>query len=442
VTSVQPPAVATCDECGLSSTLPATYKRVRKPKRKLCPRCWQRNAIVQAGRDRVTTLLSAGVAVAFMFLFANGPWLLANFAILVPLLLLPSVVVHELAHAATATALEFDVARIELGIGPVRFERRFLGYVWKVRRYLGGGAVHIVPTAWRDLKRRVLLVIAAGPAGNFLLAAAAFAVLATSYYEDPFLEPAPLTILLYINGALVIGNLLPFTTAMGQQSDGKTLLLGLRGGSQWLAGLEVSLHVARFVELRRAERTDEALQAAADASHANPASAALLCNLGVAYLDVQRFAESRATFEHALALAKEPAEQAIVRNNLAYLFMEAGALDELPSGAEHSAAAYAAAPWHAAIGATHALYELWGDRAEQAAAILEAALGDELQPSARKGTLYVLAIAKLRLGERNAALALADEAAAIRGDTRWQSAFAHSLTTNGRDFLAPVEARA
>lgn len=439
MTDVQQPAVATCDECGLSSTLPTAYRRVRKPKRTLCPRCWYRNAIVQAGRDRVKNLVLAVAAVAFVLAIGRG-WALANLVIMVGLLLPPSVVVHELAHAVVASLLQFDVARIKLGLGPVLFERRLFGYLWEVRRYAGDGSVLCLPRTPHHLKRRFLLVTAAGPAANFLVAAGAFAVLTTSYSESLFSGPAPVSILAVINAALALGNLFPFTTAMGQQSDGKSLLLGLRGGAQWLETLEVALHAARFIELRRAELSEAALQGAADAARAHPDNTALLCNLGVAYLDAQRFAESRATFERALALAKQPAEQAVVRNNLAYLFMEAGAVGELSAGAEHSAAAYAAMPWYAAVGATHALYELWVDRAQHAVAILEAALGDELQPSARKGTLYILAIAKLRLGERAAALALASEAAAMRGDTRWQSAFARSLATDGREIFEPVAA--
>jgi tetratricopeptide (TPR) repeat protein len=278
-------------------------------------------------------------------------------------------------------------------------------------------------------------VVAAGPAANFIVGAAAFAVLSTSYSEDVFQEPAPLTALLYVNWAAAFGNLFPFTTGRGNASDGKMLLQGLTGGAEWLATLETGFHVKRFLELRREERTDAALEATTDAVRAHPDSVPLLCNLGVAYLDVQRYAEARATFERALALAKEPAQQAVVRNNLAYLFMESGSRDDLPAGAEHSAAAYAAIPWHASVGATHALYELRADRATHAVAILEAALGDELSPSSRKGTLYILAIAKLRLGERAAALALATEADAIAGDSHWQTAFARSLATDGREFL-------
>ena len=386
-------------------------------------------------------LVVTGIALVLALALTNG-WLLANVMIVMGLLVVPSAVVHELAHAATAALLEFDVIRIKIGFGPILFERRLFGYLWEVRRYVGDGYVLCLPTSLHDLKRRLLLVTAAGPIANLLVASVAYAVLATSYSEDPFTEPAPLTLLVFVNGMLAIVNLFPFTTAMGQQSDGKTLLLGLRGGAEWVANLEVAFLAARFVELRRAEQTEAALQSAADTARAHPDNTALLCNLGVAYLDAARYAESRAEFERALALAKEPVQQAIVRNNLAYLFMESGSLDDLPAGAEHSAAAYAAMPWHAGVGATQALYELLADRAANAVAILEAALGDELQPSSRKGTLYILALAKLRLGERGAALALATEAEALAGDTRWQSAFARSLSSEGQEPFEALVARA
>jgi tetratricopeptide (TPR) repeat protein len=423
-------AVVTCDHCALTSTLPATYKRVRKPKRTFCPRCWYRDRVEKAKRAQVETWISAGIGAAIAYVV--GSWFLANLVI-ATLLLLPSVIVHELGHAVAATLLNFDVFRIRLGIGPARFEARLFGYLWDVRHYLGGGLMQCAPVGMHDVGRRFLLVVAAGPAVNFLVGAVAFAVLATSYSENPFFGPAPLTMLGVLNWALAFGNLFPFTTARGHPSDGKTLLSGLSGSAQWLSTLEAGLHAGRFLELRRQERADAALEATMDAADAHPDSAPLLCNLGVAYLDLRRYAEARATFERALGLAKEPAEQVVVRNNLAYLFMESGALDDLPAGEAHSAAAYAAYPWHPAVGATHALYELRADRAAHAVAIIEPALGDELERSERKEILYILGIAKLRLGERAAALALAAEADAMRGDTRWQSAFARALASDGRE---------
>ncbi|HXS79680.1 MAG TPA: site-2 protease family protein [Gammaproteobacteria bacterium] len=386
------------------------------------------------------TWITAGIALAITF--AAGSWVFVNLMIVTTLLLLPSIVVHELGHAVAATLLRFDVFRIVLGIGPVRFELRLFGYLWEVRRYLRGGLLRCAPVGMRDLRRRYLLVVAAGPAANFVVGAAALAVLATSYSESIASGPAPLTTLVLISFVLGFGNLFPFTTARGHASDGKTLLLGLRGATQWLPTLEAGFHVARFLELRREERTDAALQATMEAAGAHPNSAPLLCNLGIAYLDARRYAEARATFEQALALAHESAEQAVVRNNLAYLFMESGSIDDLPMGAAHSAAAYAVFPWHAAVGATHALYELWSGRAAHAVPIIEAALGDELQPGERKGILYILAMAKLRLGERAAALALASEADALHGDTPWQAAFGRSLATDGREFFDAVAARA
>ena len=436
----QETAVVTCDHCALTSTLPATYKRVRKPKRTLCPRCWYRDRIDEARRAQVKTWISAAVVLALTLVTKS--WVLVNLVIVATVLLLPSIVVHELGHALAATLLKFDVFRIRLGIGPARRELRLFGYVWDVRRYLRGGLMQCAPVDMHNLRRRFLLVVAAGPAANFVVGTAAFAVLATSYAEDLLSEPAPLMMLLLINWALAFGNLVPFTTGQGHPSDGKTLLLGLSGSPEWLATLEAGFYVARFLELRREERTEAALEATMDAVYAHPESAPLVCNLGIAYLDARRYAESRATFERALALAKEPAEQAVVRNNLAYLFIESCSIDDLPAGAAHSAAAYAAFPWHSAVGTTHALYELWAGRAAHAVAMIEAALGDELQPAERKGMLYMLAIAKLRLGEHAAAVALAREADAMRGDTRWQTAFARSLATDGREFLDAVAAPA
>jgi hypothetical protein len=433
----QETAVVTCDHCALTSTLPATYKRVGRFNLALCPRCWNRREVTEA-RRRAWLLIGALVAVPFTLAWG---WLFPNLLIMAGVLL-PSIIVHELAHAAAATALGFDVFRIKLGVGPVRFERRLFGYLWEVRRYLGGGLMQGAPVRMHDLKRRWLLVVAAGPAANFLVGAAAFAVLATSYSENLGSGPAPLTTLVFINWSLAFLNLLPLTTARGDQSDGKMLLLALRGDAQWVLALETALRTARFLELRREERTDAALQAATDAANAHPDSAPLNCNLGIAYLDVRRYAEARTTFERALALAKEPAQQAVVRNNLAYLFMESGSLDDLPLGAEHAAAAYAAFPWHSAVGVTHALYELWADRAASAVATLDVVLGDELRPSERKEILYILAMAKLRVGERAAALALAGEADAMRGDTPWQAAFARLLATDGREFFEAAAARA
>ena len=189
-----------CDRCALTSTLPATYKRARKLNETLCPRCWYRDCVDEARRNQVKTWITAGIALAITF--AAGSWVFVNLMIVTTLMLLPSIVVHELGHAVAATLLRFDVFRIVLGIGPVRFELRLFGYLWQVRRYLRGGLLQCAPVGMRDLRRRYLLVVAAGPAANFVVGAAALAVLATSYSESIASGPAPLTTLVLISAVL------------------------------------------------------------------------------------------------------------------------------------------------------------------------------------------------------------------------------------------------
>src|SRR6185436_13841998 len=116
--------------------------------------------------------------------FVYGGWLFANLMVVLPLAVLPSVILHELGHAAAATLLEFDVLRIRIGFGAVRFERRLFGYLWEVRSYLGDAATFSAPAARHHLKRRFLLVVAAGPVANLLVGTVALAVIATSYSED------------------------------------------------------------------------------------------------------------------------------------------------------------------------------------------------------------------------------------------------------------------
>jgi hypothetical protein len=412
------PNFTTCGRCGLRSTLAAAFRpeqRARAP-RVLCPGCTLDARVEEAAKARTPWLTGIGVvgAIAIAWLIPRG-WLAANLFLWLPLAVV-AMVCHELGHAVTARLLGLDVFKIVLGIGPVRFERRLLGFRWEVRKYLTGG---VVWAAAGDVSRplaRMLAMTAAGPLTNLLLAAACVLVLANSGYVEDVLEgPTPLTGFALINLALAVGNLLPFKTASGMDSDGRGILVGLLKPAERLTKIRNAYYVVKFLDLRRLRCPREAMAVARAAVAADPENAHFLNLLGIACLDEGRYDEARSGFEAALARGSEAAMTAMLRNNLAYIALASGDLAGLARGAELSANAYDVLPWEPAVAGTRAGYLILEDRFAEAAAAIERTLGREMEPRDRKETLYTLALAYECSGDRARAAELRGAAERLAG---------------------------
>jgi hypothetical protein len=361
-------------------------------------------------------LIVAGVIAAFCAATGSS-WLGVNVLLFIAMFPVATAC-HELGHALTASLLDFDVFRISLGAGPKRFERRWLGYRWVVRRFLNRGQCSAAARGERFVLARNVAFILGGAAANLLLAAMGWVILSYSGYEEhAFADVAPLAVFALVNGLTVAVSLVPYTARDGTRSDGMLVAVALRHRSRQRS-IYVELNpMLKFLELREIGRGDEALADLERAGARFPENRVLGAVLGVGYLDARRPAEARSALEIALAHAPDPGTTAVVQNNLAYLGLLTEDAADLAKGRSFSALAYAALPWEPAVAGTRAAYLILEQLPVQAIAAIEQTLDEEMRDTDRKVMLDTLALAHERAGNSARAATLRRKAASLAGSS-------------------------
>jgi Zn-dependent protease len=154
--------------------------------------------------------------------------LVVQFLIISPLLLL-SLVLHELAHGWVAWKLGDPTAKAHgrLTLNPIKHLDRW-GTVMLAVTFLGSGGrfffgwakpVPVDPRYFQDPQRGMMLVGAAGPITNYLLALVAAGLIWLTYTWSPWLAQA-LSILFALNVILGTINLIPIPPLDGSRVVG------------------------------------------------------------------------------------------------------------------------------------------------------------------------------------------------------------------------------
>ena len=160
--------------------------------------------------------------------------LVVQFLIISPLLLL-SLVLHELAHGWVAWKLGDPTAKAHgrLTLNPIKHLDRW-GTVMLAVTFLGSGGrfffgwakpVPVDPRYFQDPQRGMMLVGAAGPITNYLLALVAAGLIWLTYTWSPWLAQA-LSILFALNVILGTINLIPIPPLDGSRVLGGFLPRG------------------------------------------------------------------------------------------------------------------------------------------------------------------------------------------------------------------------
>ncbi|MET0402539.1 MAG: hypothetical protein ABW123_09055 [Cystobacter sp.] len=195
------------------------------------------------------SVLAFAITGGHPYLPDNGLWVSTWYIFLGFLWLVPAIILHELGHAAAASALGLGWSTLRIGPlevfrseGATRVRWRFdggMGSTW--------GMVRIEPRAILDAPGRVAWTALAGPAVSFLCAGAHAATAYALGGTGP-LEAHGLAALLWsgvlLHGAIGLFNLLPYRNAYGQPSDGAMCLMmrrlhGLSGRDRMLAELQL-----------------------------------------------------------------------------------------------------------------------------------------------------------------------------------------------------------
>src|SRR4051812_5279717 len=169
--------LTSCQRCGCKSAWHNAFRRQRDMAQQLCcPRCAEALAHKQ---ERVlfrwlgfTALLLVGSGLTGQ---GNAFFLLASIMLLCLAWLYLLVPPHELGHALMARWVGAPAYAIHIGLGPWWFDREIAGIRWRLGRHLGGGLTFHPPCEGRHARLKEMLITAAGPVTNLLIAVVAFA---------------------------------------------------------------------------------------------------------------------------------------------------------------------------------------------------------------------------------------------------------------------------
>jgi hypothetical protein len=381
-----------------------------------CRPCATRRALQQARRLWVAAAAAAlpvlALAIAPLGEVTRYALLIANLVVLPMLFALPSVFVHELAHAVVARALGFDVFRVQIGLGARWRELRLLGLPFELDAPPFGGLTWPALRAERWHRLRYAAVLVAGPATHVAWIAGALALVTPlgdrAYAIGVALTPVPAILLLH--GL----NLLTILVPSGAPSDVyEALKLPFLRGAALRASLSNAWGVpARFAVY--AGRHADALKIVHEGLAARPGDLVLGTIEAVLVFELgDREAGIAALRALGARAGLEPIEGALVANALAWALAERAREEDLAEAEAASDAALAVSAAEPAFLAVKAGVLAQGERHDEAWPLLARAIGGARLRQDRAEMLCALAAVEAKRGRAAAARAALDEARSL-----------------------------
>ena len=248
MSEVSPPELCECERCGVKSTWAQGFVK-RKPllrrHRTTCVTCWaydrQYRGVYFRSAGWAVLLLLAGYGIS------DSASLAVLFALSFYVLCYVAVVAHELGHAATALALGFRVTAFSLGGGSLSKV-----VSWRKTFVLLGpspveGLTVLSPASTKHYRKKMALILTAGPLVNLLCAALAYWLFGGQAFAFDSAGQGIVSLWIGLN-LLIVLNLLPFVFKgpFGVlRSDGLQALDLLRIGD---AEISSRLDASRFTE--------------------------------------------------------------------------------------------------------------------------------------------------------------------------------------------------
>jgi hypothetical protein len=406
-----------CDGCGVESEIEQAFARTRPfpwlRRKAYCPMCQER-------RMRRSVLLWYGampvLGVALRLAFPQqslGYFLLDVFFIL--LISVPMVVLHELAHAATARLMGMRVFAIFLGYGRPFFSRRLLGIRWNLAALPVGGATAIGGPPMPGYRLRLFLTYLSGPATHAVLLLLALALGILSAMFGTLGGSVFWSILAAVAGYLTIGNLLLLAGSLWpRQAIGVT---GLSGSDGWnllripfLKEQELSARYAAYFAQEAVEAVAEGDKVGArrwiDRAMAQaPEQAGTRNGLGYVLLELGEVEAARRVFAELVAGAdhERPDLRAMLINNLAYTDALLGRPELLDEAEALSKAAYENAPWIPSIVGTRGAVLVSRGDVEEGVVLLKQAMARQTDGRGKAADACWIAMAQAECGDLDGA---------------------------------------
>jgi Flp pilus assembly protein TadD len=401
-----------CERCGVTSDLDSGFARVPTLRglQRLCVGC-RRQRAREAKWAWLSLIVTAPILLALVGLVITedvaaiwerpdeflglvgdlgGAWfggILTALPGIVGALVLV-LLVHELGHAAAGALVDDPPAEITVGVGPTLLAVTFRGTRLVLRLFPLAGHTVAASVAGASSTLRAAAVVAAGPAGNLVLAGVLFAAASPGTWGR---------MLAWLSAATAVANLIPIG-ARGATTDGLLLLRLARGQARDGTSPMAATALARAVAAERGGRLGEARAWCERALAAQPDSTAAAALLAAVHIRRGDPDVARQQLKDLLAGDLPLHRRALALNNLAWadlLIGDPGLLDEAAAAV---ATACRSLPWEPAVQNTRGFVAIEQGRVEEGLAIVSDALRNASARSSRASMHAVQAIGLARLG--------------------------------------------
>jgi hypothetical protein len=376
-----PPELYKCKMCGLESPLKEAFihqKRLFLGTRSFCFECGVKRQWHSLLRTIILTVAAAGLLYLILPGGFFGRMLLQTLALTL-LVLIPLIVAHELAHVVTGWLVGQSVFQVHIGAGKVLWSRRFLNARWYLHLLPVSGATVVTGPDMPGFRWRQFLVLLAGPALHALLMLVSWRILLVLPYEW---TGGPLhtlvMLLLWMNGLLLISNLIPHKVAVSSGiagSDGESMLKIIFKPDELLRKYHRAYYVNEVVDA--VDRADLAAARGWSEQGAGvyPQDALMTNAIGYARIAIGDYQAARDAFMRVMQFeGLEEVMRAIGMNNVAYanfMLADTGLRDQADAC---SAEAYSKIPWEPAVIGTRGAVLLWLDRYDEGIDLLKRAM--------------------------------------------------------------------
>jgi tetratricopeptide (TPR) repeat protein len=392
-----------CDRCGLQSDVEQAFSSQRRlggPPRRFCPDCTLKRQTNSFLLD-IAVIIGAGILI-----FSMNPNSRAAATVLlislIALVIIPLILIHELAHAAVAKLTGLRVFGIVIGVGKTIWSGKLFGMQWAINSLPIGGITSVGARPVPNIRGKLFLVYLAGPASHILLAYASHLLsrmLPAGSFWGRFLVA-----LVFANILLALFNLFPrklsFTTGV-QGTDGWHLFRTPFLKEQELTKLHVGYFAAEAL-LAYTENDFDTAKTWVEQALALDGDSAIARNvLGILQMARGEYPASRTTFLQLLETeeSKEPALHYILLNNVAYLNALMGDPALLTEADQYSAEALKHLPWVAPVVGTRGTVLVELGQIEEGIALLTKAMS--LHPDKQGKALNAchIALGEFRRGQ-------------------------------------------
>lgn len=373
--------------------------------RRFCPLCWNK---MQLSNKKWSYLFSLSLSLGGLLLLIFNPdsklgYLLINLFLLY-VIEIASCILHELAHAWTAKKLGYHVFKISIGHGKNIYTGKIFGFDIELNSIPVMGMVLAAYPGKLSSKSKPAMYALSGPLMNLILAFIGFLMIPSHEawnFGKLLHHISPLHVLFYSNLLLLVRNLWPgnvMTTLGPVGTDGKQLLKSFSMKDEDIDAQHSAWFLWEGIDRYRKKLYSEAEIWFEKGLEHYPDNYLLTSYLGQALIRQCEFSAARNCYMKALSQTKDPNQQALMKNNIAYVDALSGDATLLQEADTYSQDAMAILSWFPAIKGTRGTVLLELKQIDEAILFLTDALRLSSELDGKAENCCFLAIAEANRG--------------------------------------------